>query len=85
MLIQQKHSTITAKTKVGHPPFHDNLAKQHTPRGPDVDAVAAPAVHVAVDIALDAVGDASVGHGKEAFVGEEGFVGVEGEIKGVAG
>ena len=44
-------------------------------RTPDLDAVAAPGVHVAAGVDLEAVGDALRGARKEAAVAQGGGVG----------
>lgn len=72
LLPETPHLAVPAEAKVRAPALDLDLADQHAPAVPDVDAIAAGGVDVAEDVRLDAVRGAGVGVGEDAPVGEEG-------------
>ncbi|KDN60523.1 hypothetical protein CSUB01_10539 [Colletotrichum sublineola] len=84
VLIQDEDLAVAPEAEVGSAPLDKDLAQQDAAGRPDVDAVAAAAVHVAVHVALDTVRDARVRHAEEPPVGQEGLSRVRHHVKGVA-
>ena len=58
LLVEDEELARTAKAEVRRAAGDLDLAQQRGPGRPHLDAIAAAAVHVALQIALDAVGDA---------------------------
>ena len=62
---EEEHLAVAAEAEVGDAALDLDLADQHAAAVPDVDAVAAARVHVAVHVALDAVRDTRVRVGED--------------------
>lgn len=85
VLVEDEEHAAAAEAEIGGAAGHEDAAEEHAAGGPDVDAVAAAAVDVAVRVALYAVGDAGLGKGEEAAVAEKGLAVVVLDVVGVAG
>lgn len=59
-LVQQEQLAFSAKAKVCHSTAHLNLANELSTSIPDVDAIAASRIDIALQIALDAIGNAYI-------------------------
>lgn len=59
-LVQQEQLAFSAKAKVCHSTAHLDLANELSTSIPDVDAIAASRIDVALQIALDAIGNAYI-------------------------
>ena len=71
MFPKTPHLPIPPETEIRTPALDLNLAHQHAASIPHVDAVSAPAVHVAKHIALDPVRRARVRVREYSSVGQE--------------
>lgn len=69
VLIQNKHLSIPSEAEISRTPIHQNATQQYTPGRPNRDSITAAAVHVALEIAFDAIGDTNESHGEETTVG----------------
>lgn len=70
MFPKTPHLARPPEAEIRAPPLNQHLAHQHAPRIPHIDAVAAPRVHVPVDIALDAIGRPGVRVREDPSVGQ---------------
>lgn len=70
LLPKTPHFAIPPKAEIRTPALNQHLANQHAPAVPDINTVAAAAVYIAKDIALDAIRGAVVGVREQAAVGE---------------
>lgn len=70
MFAKTPHLAVAAEAEIRTPAFNQDLAHQHAPAVPHVDAVPAPGVHVAVHIAFDAVRRARVRVCKDPSIGQ---------------
>lgn len=59
-LVQQEQLAFSAKAKVCHSTAHLDLANELSTSIPDVDAIAASRIDIALQIALDAIGNAYI-------------------------
>jgi len=70
LLPKTPHLAIPSKAEIRTPALNQHFPNQHAAAVPDINAVAATAVHVAKDVALDAIGRAVVGVREDAAVGQ---------------
>lgn len=84
MLVQQKDFAGATEAEVGHAAPDQDPAEQNTARGPNIEAIAAAAVDVAIHVDLDAIRDSRVGKGEKPAVGQERLARVVRYVKGVA-
>lgn len=70
MFAKTPHLAVAAEAEIRTPAFNQDLAHQHAPAVPHVDAVPAPGVHVAVNVAFDAIRCARVRVGENPPIGQ---------------
>lgn len=85
MLGKTPDLAIPAKAEAGASALDEDLAEQHSPAIPHIDAIAAAGVDVAEHIALDAVRGARVGVGEHAPVAQVRLVVFPEDGQGVDG
>lgn len=71
VFVENENFALFSKTEVRCASFHQDLAQKHSSRRPDIDAITTAAVHIAIHVALDAVREPIVRHGKQSSVHEE--------------
>ena len=74
VLPKDVYMAVATEAEVGAAPVDLDLADQHPAAVPDVDPVAAAAVHVAMDVALDPIGGPGIDVGEDTPVCQEGLV-----------
>lgn len=70
-LIEEDNLTRIAEAKVCYAAIDLDLGDEAAGRIPDVKPITAARIDIGIRVALDAVRDAAVGHGKDAAVAEE--------------
>lgn len=84
MLVEDEDLAISSKAEIRSPALDQNSAQKPAARRPHVDAIATAAVHITMDIALDAVRDAHISKSKEPSVDEEGLARIVRHIKSIS-
>lgn len=84
MLIQRKDLPVSAKAEVSYPAIDEDATEENSPGRPDVDTITATTIHISIQIALDPIGNAMIGHGEESTVGEERLSMYRGHVEGIA-
>lgn len=79
----QEQLAVAPEAEIRAPAPDRDLADQHPPGTPHLHAVAAPGVHVARRVALDAVREARRRVREDALVGQEGRAAVRRDVVGV--
>ena len=84
MLIERKYLSVSSKAEVGYPAVDKDATEENSTWRPHVDTIAATTIHISIQIALDPIGNAMIGHGEESTVGEERLSMYRGHVEGIA-
>ena len=83
-LVQDEHLSSAAKAKICCSSLDHYPTKEHSPSRPHVNPVSTAAVHISVQVTLDAVWNASICHGKQAFIRQDWLAMVNEDVERVA-
>ena len=83
MLIQNVNLPSFAEAKVGNAPGHQDSTQKQPAGRPDMNAITAPAVHITIHVAFDAIRYADLGKCKETSVREERLPVIMLHVKGI--
>lgn len=70
MFSKTPHLAVPSEAEIRTPALDEDLAHQHAPAVPHIDAIAASGIHVPENVALDAVRGARVGVSKHPSIGQ---------------